>query len=166
MGTIAEQFSAAIYKLGINPCVEVPLRVSRAFGRRGYVPVAGKLNGKPFLANLVPTGEGRHRLFINGEMRERARVDVGSRITVVLRVDSRPRKVPMPKELVRALRSNRDVNAAWGLLTPSRQKEILRYLNFAKQPETLQRNVKRVIALLQKKLPPKERLGGIRVRER
>ena len=163
---MTQQFSSTIYKLGINPCVEVPLRVSRALGKRGYIPVAGELNGKPFLANLVPIGEGRHRLFINGEMRERARVDVGSRITVVLRVDSRPRRVLMPKELARALRSNRDVKAAWGLLTPSRQKEILRYLNFAKRPETLQRNIKKVIALLQKKLPPDERLAGIRVRER
>ena len=166
MESMTQQFSSTIYKLGINSCVEVPLRVSRAFGRRGYVPVAGRLHGKPFLANLVPIGEGRHRLFINGEMRERARVDVGSRITVVLRVDSRPRRVLMPKELARALRSNRDVKAAWGLLTPSRQKEILRYLNFAKRPETLQRNIKKVIALLQKKLPPDERLAGIRVRER
>ena len=102
------------------------------------------------------------RLFINGEMRERAQVDVGSRITVALHVDTRPRRVPIPKEL-RALRSNRDGKAVWELLTPSRQKEILRYLNFAKRPETLQRNIKKVIALLQKKLPPDERLGGIRV---
>lgn len=163
MRSRAEQFSATIYKLGINPCVEVPLRVSRAFGKRGYIPVAGRLIGKPFLANLVPTGEGRHRLFINGEMRESAQVDVGSRIAVVLHVDSRPRRVPIPKELARALRSNRDVKAAWELLIPSRQKEILRYLNCAKRPGTLQRNIQKVIALLRKELPPGERLGGIRV---
>lgn len=161
---MTQRFSATIYKLGINPCVEVPLRVSRAFGKRGYIPVAGALNGKSFLANLVPTGEGRHRLFINGEMRERAQVGVGSHVTVFLRVDSRPRRVPMPEDLARALRSKRDARAAWELLTPSRKREILRYLNFAKQPETLERNIRKVIALLQKKLPPRERLGGIRVR--
>lgn len=163
---MAQQFSATIDKLGINPCVEVPLRVSRAFGKRGYIPVAGKLNGKPYLAILVPTGGGRHRLFINGEMRERAKVDVGDRITVTLKFDTRPREVPVPKDLARVLRSHRTARAAWGLLTPSRRKEILRYLNSAKRQETLERNIRKVIAFLEKKLPPRERLGGIRVRKR
>lgn len=70
----------------------------------------------------------------------------------------------MPNELARALRSKRNVRAAWGLLTPSRQKEILHYLNLAKRPETLRRKIEKVIALLQKKLPSRERLAGIRVR--
>ena len=96
-------------------------------------------------------------------MRVLAQVTVGSRITVVVQVDPRLCRVPMPKELTQVLRSKPDARAAWELLTPSRQKEILRYLNFAKRPETLQQNIKKVIALLQKKLPPDERLGGIRV---
>jgi len=163
---MTQQFSSTIYKLGINPCVEVPLRVSRAFGRRGYVPVAGRLHGKPFLANLVPTGRGRHRPFINGEMRNQAKVDVGDRITVTLKFDPRPREVPVPNDLARALRSHRTARAAWGLLTPSRRKEVLRYLISVKRQQTLDRNIRKVIALLEKILSSRERLGGIRVRER
>ena len=163
---MTQQFSSTIYKLGINPCVEVPLRVSRAFGRRGYVPVAGRLHGKPFLVNLVPTGRGRHRPFINGEMRNQAKVDVGDRITVTLKFDPRPREVPVPNDLARALRSHRTARAAWGLLTPSRRKEVLRYLISVKRQQTLDRNIRKVIALLEKILSSRERLGGIRVRER
>lgn len=157
------RFSVTIQKIGINPLVEVPLRVSRAIGKSGYVPVAGTLNGKPFRATLVPTGGGRHRLFINGEMRRGARVDVTDRITVVLRIDPRPRVIPMPRRLSGELRTNRNASNRWKKLTPSRRKEILRYLNSAKHVKTLDRNVKKVIAMLTEKKPAKKRLGGIRL---
>ncbi|MGH9839592.1 MAG: DUF1905 domain-containing protein [Blastocatellia bacterium] len=75
---MSQRFSAKIYKLGINPCVDVPKRVSEVFGKRGYVPVAGTLNGQAIHATLVPKGGGEHRLFLNGEMRRRAAVGVGA----------------------------------------------------------------------------------------
>jgi len=72
-----QQFTATIYKVGINPLVDVPAEVSRAFGIRGYVPVRGRLNGAPIRATLVPSGGGRHRLYINGDMRKQAGVESG-----------------------------------------------------------------------------------------
>ncbi len=109
-----QHFTARIYKLGINPCVDVPLRVGQAFGRRGYVSVTGALNGHPLRATLAPKGGGLYRLFINGEMRKRVR-------------------------------------AAFEQLQPSRRKESLTYLNWVKRPETLKRNIGKVIAALLKK---------------
>lgn len=144
------RFSAVIYKLGINPCVEVPLRVSKAFNKRGYIYIAGTVNQTPIRATLVPIGGGRHRLFINGDMIKRSKVAVGDRITLTLHTAS-PRSVPMPKGLAVALRTNPDAKAAWDQLTPSRQKEIKRYLNFTKNPETLRRNITKTIAALTKK---------------
>ena len=38
-------------------------------------------------------------------------------------------------------------------LTPSRQKDILKYLNYLKSEEALQRNIKKVIDQLKKKNP-------------
>ena len=99
-------------------------------------------------------------------MRNQAKVDVGDRITVTLKFDPRPREVPVPNDLARALRSHRTARAAWGLLTPSRRKEVLRYLISVKRQQTLDRNIRKVIALLEKILSSRERLGGIRVRER
>ena len=143
---MAQHFSAKVYQLGINPCVDVPQRVSRAFGVRGYVPVEGTLNGRPVRATLVPKGAGRHRLFLNGDMRKRAGVEVGDRVDLVLDVDTQPRSVPMPKEFAAALRRNRKARAAFERLRPSRQKEILTYLNWLKRPETLERNTEKVVA--------------------
>jgi hypothetical protein len=144
------RFRARLYKLGINPCVDVPQRVSRALGMRGHVRVAGTLNRHPFRATLVPKGDGRHRLFVNGEMRKAAQVAEGSRVEIVLRVDARPRVVPVPGALARALAKNPRARAAFKGLTPSRQKEILTYLNWLKNPESVERNVVKITAMLLK----------------
>jgi hypothetical protein len=145
---MAQRFSAKVYQLGINPCVDVPQRVSRAFGKRGYVPVTGTLNGCAIRATLVPKGGGRHRLYLNGDMRRRASVEVGDRVDLVLGLDTQPRSVPMPKELAAALRQNRNAGAAFEALPVSRQKEILVYLNWLKRPETLKRNIDKIIVRL------------------
>ncbi|HTR81517.1 MAG TPA: YdeI/OmpD-associated family protein [Bacteroidota bacterium] len=156
------RFAAVIKKIGINPYVDQPLRISKAIGKRGYIPAKGTLNGKVFLATLVPIGGGKHRLFINGVMRKSAGVDVGDRIDVALKVDAKPRVVPMPKDLAGSLKKNKAAAIAWKKLTPSRQKEILRYLNFAKHPETLERNIRKVVAMLGGDTTSKNRLAVIR----
>lgn len=145
-----QTFSAKIYKLGINPCVDVPEHVSQAFERKGYVPVKGKLNDEPIRATLVPIGEGRHRLFINGDMRKRAQVDVGDCIHLALEYDPKPRNIPMPKHFAFALQQNKKAKEAFEQLTPSRQKEILTYLNWLKQPESLKQNIEKTVSQLLK----------------
>jgi uncharacterized protein YdeI (YjbR/CyaY-like superfamily) len=49
-----------------------------------------------------------------------------------------------------ALQKNRKAKTAFERLTPSRQKEILTYLNWLKRPETLKRNVEKIVAYLLK----------------
>ncbi len=145
-----KEFSARIYRAGINPSVDVPKRVSEAFGERGYVPVAGKINNTPIRATLVPIGKGRHRLYINGEMRKKANVDAGDRIHVELEIDITPRKIKMPEELATALSTSKDAKAAFEKLTSSRQKEVLTYLNWLKKPESVKRNIEKIVARLSK----------------
>jgi hypothetical protein len=122
--------------------------VSAALKRTGYIPVTGTINGAAFRAGLVSLGRGRHRLNINGEMRRAADVDDGDRITVVLKYDPRPRRLPIPKALSRAFKAHPAARKAWAGLTPSRRKEVLSYLNNLKTPESLKRNVERVIEQL------------------
>jgi hypothetical protein len=144
----SQAFSATIKKVGINPYVDAPLRVSRVFGVRGYIPIRGTVNGKSFTQTLVPIGHGKHRLFINGVMRRAAKVDVGSRVSVTLRLNQNVRQEAVPGLLAAGLRRNDRAKRAWDALTASRRKEILRYLNFAKRPETLARNVAKTLSHL------------------
>jgi hypothetical protein len=142
---MSQRFSARIFKVGINPCVDAPARVSAVLGKKGYIPVKGTLNGKPFKAGLVSLGNGRHRLYINGPMRKAAGVDTGDTVTVILDHDSEPRKLPIPAKFKQALDANLKAKKVWGNLTPSRRKEILSYLNNLKQPESLERNITRTL---------------------
>jgi len=144
------EFSAKIFKVGVNPYVEVPENVSRCLKKTGYIPVTGTINDFPIQATLVPVRNGRHRLYINGEMRKKANVAVGDLIRLVLALGTKPREVPMPAAFAAALESNEKAKAAFEKLPPSHQKEIISYLNFLKKPETLERNIEKVIKALLK----------------
>jgi hypothetical protein len=92
--------------------------------------------------------QGAWRLYINGIMREAAGIDVGDPAHIRLEFDPTPRTDPIHPELVRALAKNKSARVAFEGLTPSRQKEILRYLNSMKTEESLERNIERVIKQL------------------
>jgi hypothetical protein len=140
-----QRFSARIYMLGINPCVDVPLKISRAFGKRGYVPVEGTLNGQPIRATLVPKGGGYHRLYLNGEMRQRAGVDTGDVARLILEIDAKPREIAIPADLEQALKGEKGARQAFSALIPSRRKEILVWLLDAKKPETRKRRMEWIV---------------------
>jgi hypothetical protein len=147
-----KSFSARIAKLGINPYVGIPEEVlesitERAGKAKGPIPVRGTVNGKPFMQTLVKY-QGAWRLYINGIMREAAGIDVGDPAHIRLEFDPTPRTDPIHPELVRALAKNKSARVAFEGLTPSRQKEILRYLNSMKTEESLERNIERVIKQL------------------
>jgi hypothetical protein len=153
---MTQEFSAKIYKLGINPCVDVPKRVSQAFAKRGYVPIKGLLNGQPIRATLVPKGNFTHRLFLNTDMRNRAKLGVGDRAYLILEVDEQPRSIGMPEAFAVALKERPKAKAAYEGLRPSKRKEILTYLNWVKREETLKRNIDKTIRRLEKEVESKE----------
>ena len=102
----AQRFRATVLRQGPNPYVDIPERVSLAFAqlaRAGRISVIGKLNDSPILATLVPSGKGRHRLYVNGGMRSAAGVGVDDTVSLELRATS-PDAVPLPADLADALR--------------------------------------------------------------
>lgn len=146
-------FSAAVRKIDINPYVKVPEPIVRklhqdAKKETGPIPVTGRLQGQPYSATVLRF-RGMWRLYLNTAMRREASVAVGDKVTVGVRFDNKPRTVPSPRKLTIALSKNKRARAAFQELTPSRRKEILRYLNSLKQPETLERNIGKVIRFLQ-----------------
>jgi hypothetical protein len=155
-------FSARIYKVGINPCVDVPPSVTRALGRRGYIPVRGTVNGSQMRSTFVPKGGGSHRLYLNMDIRRRAGADVGDEVSISLEVDTEPRVIPVPEPFAKALEGHPEAKLEFDKLTPSRRKEILAYLNSLKTPEALERIILKVINQLleQDKQQVKTRKGG------
>jgi hypothetical protein len=148
-----QRFSAKVGKIDINPYVEVPDDILQklqqdAKKERGPLPVKGTLQGKPFSTTVVKF-RGMWRLYLNTPMRQAANVDVGDQVTISVQFDKTPPKVPMSRKFALALSKNQTAKDAFQKLAPSRQKEILRYLNSLKQAETLERNIEKVIQFLQ-----------------
>jgi hypothetical protein len=81
LGTMRQMkftFRAKIYKVGINPCVKVPQRItSQMTPRRGYIPVRGEIDGHPFEQTLVAVKNESYRLYVNGLMLKGSGARVG-----------------------------------------------------------------------------------------
>jgi Bacteriocin-protection, YdeI or OmpD-Associated/Domain of unknown function (DUF1905) len=141
-------FRATIDKVGVNPCVAVPLRITRPFRKRGFIPITVHLGKEKIRSNFVPLGEGRHRLYINAAMLRAAAAKVGDRIVIRIESDPRPRTQKIPRSFAEKLAGNSRARKTWEALPPSRRKEILLYLNRLKHPESLSRNEARVLGAL------------------
>ena len=108
----------------MNVAVDVPERVSDAFGLRGHVPVVRTADGAALVATLVPVGGGRHRLFLNGAVRDAIGKSAGDPVEIRIRLDRSDRTPETPPDLQKALAED-GATAAWEALSPSRRKECL-----------------------------------------
>lgn len=136
---MAERFRARVFIAGINPYVDVPARVSRAFAphaRGGRVRVECTLKGVSMQATLVPVKGGRHRLYLHGGMRAAAGVVVGDTVSFSLRASGD--EVPVPADLARGLGSAR---AAFDALGAARRRELVRFIEAARTPALRERRI-------------------------
>ncbi len=121
---------------------------------RGPMPVRVQVNGKPdtpYGISLMPVGDGDFFLYLNGIVRKASATGVGDTVSISLTFDDEYRggpAHPMPALFSDELDRNPQAKAAWLALTPSRQKEILRYFASLKSPEARERNVRRALHVL------------------
>ena len=137
-------FRAKLVRFGSLYGVNVPAAVSRAEGRAGVPVVVRVERGAPFRATLVPAGGGRHRVFLNGEVRAAAGVELGDTVSVQVRVDRGPREVPIPPDLAEALREQ-GVLEAWESMPPGKRDHILRWVEAAVHETTRQKRIARSV---------------------
>jgi hypothetical protein len=146
-------FKTRIRIVGVNQYVLVPQAVvddifRQAGQDQGPIPIEGQLDGKPFTQMLVKYG-GRWRVYLSKPIRKAAGKDVGDRVEVHLAYDGVDRPVPMHPKLADALSGNERARSAFEALSPSRQKEILRYINGLKQESSIDKNVGMTIKFLE-----------------
>jgi hypothetical protein len=116
--------------------------------QRGYIPVRGHIAGYLFEQTLVPVKDGPYRLYVNGLMLKGSGATVGDTLTFSIEQSTARRKdETMPDDLRSKLVKAR-LLSTFEQLTPSRQKEILRYLNYLKTPQAKKRNIDKVLSLL------------------
>lgn len=149
------KFKATIEIIGINPFVFVPEKIlaaifTKAGKDKGPIPICGTVNDNPYQQTLMRYS-GAWRLYINGKMLKNSPNRIGENITVTVTFDPSDRTIKPHPKLAKALRENKEAKAAFDKLTPSTQREIIRYIAHLKNPQIVDRNIKRVINFLLKK---------------
>ena len=150
------RFRARVALNGINPYVLIGQQQAARLKRdwRGPMPVRIQINGKPevpWRINLMPRGDGSFFLYLAGSVRKASGTGVGDWVRVVVEFDDEYRggpMHPMPGWFGVCLRRNPLAKTGWQRLTPSRQKEILRYFAGLKSPEARARNAERALHVL------------------
>lgn len=145
-------FKAQIEIIGVNPFVFLPSRVlagifQQAGKERGPIPVCGAIEGHPFIQTLVKYN-GHWRLYVNTPMLKGSKVKVGDTVRLDIEFDPKSRTIPIHPKLQEALKKNMQAMKVFKSLSPSRQKEIIRYIGCLKTEVSVERNVKRAIGFL------------------
>ena len=152
-----KSFSAKVQIIGVNPYVLLTASLLKYLFQKsgkdkGAIPIKLKIGGRDFIQNLVKYS-GKWRLYLNAPMRKVAGKDVGDIIEIQIDFDPKPRTTSMHPKLKKAFKENLNAKKAFERLSPSRQKEILRYINFLKSEESVDKNIHRAIAHLTSSKP-------------
>ena len=149
------RFRALIKIHGVNPHVLVSAKRAAELkpGWRKPMPVLVQINGKPeesWPINMMPVGDGSFRLYLHGAVRKASKTGVGDRVEVEVSFNAKYKSGPqlMPEWFRAALAKNASAKKNWESLTPSRQKEVVRYLSALKSAEARQRNLARALNAL------------------
>ena len=145
-------FITKIEIIGANPFVFLPDEILKAIFQqaaknKGPIPVRGTVNGKPYQQTLVKYA-GFWRLYINLVMLKNSPQRIGETIDVAIEFDPSDRSIEPHPKLVKALEDNPAAKEVFDALSPSRQKEIVRYIAHLKTEESVDRNVERAINFL------------------
>lgn len=150
------RFAAKIEIYNGNPYVLVsPARAKKLQPNwHKPMPVLVQVNGQPQPAwriNMMPIGDGSFYLYLHGDVRKASETKVGDKVLVDVEFDAAYKNGPMhpmPGWFRTALAANPTAKKNWELLTPSRQKEILRYFSWLKSDEAKARNLAKAMHVL------------------
>lgn len=150
------RFTGRIEIRGINPYVPVGSEIAARLRPewRRPMPVIVRINGQPnppWRINMMPAGGGSFYLYLSGIVRDASATQVGDEVEVELAFDDQYTAGPahpMPPLFAEGLELSAAAQVGWDQLSPSRQKEILRYLAALKSGQALRRNIERALHVL------------------
>ncbi|MGD8415174.1 MAG: YdeI/OmpD-associated family protein [Candidatus Latescibacterota bacterium] len=146
-------FQAPIYLVGQNRCVDVP----KGTGFDEYedpVPVILTVGRRSVRTNLVSRGGGTFRVFINSDLRRAANADLGDVIDVEIRLDLTDREPDVPSDLESALKRAGLSWRQFNELTVNQRREMVAFVQAAKQETTRLRRISRVLEVLEEMSGP------------
>ena len=147
-----KSFKAVIDIIGVNPFVFLPEEVLNAIfiqAKKDKEPiqVSGLIEGHRYIQTLVKFS-GAWRLYINIPMLKASKKKVGEMVNIQIEFDPIERVIPMHPKLQKALEENIKARQVFESLSPSRKKEIVRYISFLKSEISVDRNIEIAIQFL------------------
>lgn len=146
------EFSAKLEIIVGNPFVYVPSPIlneifKQANKNKGAIPIRGTVNDKDYQQTLVKYS-GHWRLYVNMQMLRNSPKRIGETIDVSIEFDPNDRSIAQHPKFIIALENNATAKQVFESLSPSRQKEIVRYISYLKTEKSTDRNIERAINFL------------------
>jgi hypothetical protein len=126
---------------------EVPDEVIEALGRGKRPPVTVTIGAHRY-RSTVAVMDGRSMLPLSAENRTAAGVAAGDVVDVEVELDEAPRKIEVPADLAKALKSEPAARTFFDGLSYSHQRRYVEAITGAKKPETRQRRVDKTVEQL------------------
>lgn len=130
--SVAKSFAALLEPDGTRlrwTIARIPFDIKKAWPQRRGLRVRGTVNGFAFRTALFPDPAGAgHVLLVNKKMQAGAGVRQGERVAIVLEPDLEEREALLPDELARAMRGVAGLRRWFDGMTPSRRREIGKYV--------------------------------------
>ena len=142
----AKTFRATIVRDGSACYIPITFDPKAVFGKL-RAPVKVTLNGHTYRSTIAAMG-GPPCVPLRKSNREAAGLEGGETIDVRLELDTDPRIVEPPADLVRALKQAPGAWDGWRHLSYSHQREHVEAIEEAKKPETRVRRIQNAIRMI------------------
>jgi hypothetical protein len=139
-------FRTTIVKDGAVCYIPLPFDPKATFGRV-RAPVTVTLQGSYTFSSTIAAMGGPACVPLRRSHREAAGLEGGETVTVTLSLDTAPRVVDAPADLLKALNAG-GAGAAWRGLSYTHQREHVEAIEGAKKPETRARRIAQAVAMV------------------
>ncbi len=132
-------------KEGSPTGIEVPAANIAELGTSKKPAVKVNVNGYSYQSTVAVMG-GKFMIPLSAAHRAASGLKAGDKIAVTLELETEPRMVEIPEDLLAALSKRASLKAAFDKLAPSKRKECVRQVVEAKAQETRERRIAKIIA--------------------
>ncbi|HET9161245.1 MAG TPA: YdeI/OmpD-associated family protein [Caulobacteraceae bacterium] len=132
-------FTTTVQREGAASWFALPFDPREVFGKL-RVPVTVTLNGYTYRSTIFDMGNGPF-LPLRQSNRDSAGLQGGEQIEVTVALDTAPRTVTPPDDLVSALKAHPTAWAGWEKLSYTFQRENVEAIEGAKRPETREKRI-------------------------
>lgn len=141
-------FTAVIQNAGEGGAfVEIPFDVEKEFGSK-RPRIKAIIEGAPYRGTLARMGGKCHMLLILKSIREQTGKTFGDEVKVVVELDTEPRLIEVPEDLLKELKKDRPAKVFFDKLSYTHRKEYVTWIEESKKAETRQRRILKMIDML------------------